>query len=107
MHVGLALVLPAFATLLYMLGIIIQPSPLYEPQYAVPLMGMMLGNALTGVTVGVKTLLETLSAERAAVEWRLCMGATRWEAVACAPALPNISFPPSPHRTSLQLLPTQ
>eukprot|EP00892_Ulva_mutabilis_P004553 jgi/Ulvmu1/246/UM001_0250.1 len=80
-HVGLALVLPAFATLLYMLAVIIRPTPLHQPQYAIPLMGMMLGNSLTGVTVGVKTLLETLSAERAAIEWRLCMGATRWEAV--------------------------
>lgn len=82
-HIGLALVIPAFFTLLYLLAVIIQPAPLYQPQYAIPLMGMMLGNSLTGVTVGVKTLLETLSAQRAAVEWRLCMGATRWEAVAC------------------------
>lgn len=81
LHVGVSLVFPALAALIYMLAVIIQPSPLYEPQYAIPLMGMMLGNSLTGVTVGVKTLLETFSAERAAIEWRLCMGASRWEAV--------------------------
>lgn len=86
-HVGLALVIPSFCALLYMLCIIIQPSPLYQPQYAIPLMGMMLGNSLTGVTVGVKTLLDSFSAERATVEWRLCMGASRWEAVACVPSV--------------------
>lgn len=101
-HVGLSLVTPAFFTLCYMLAAIIQPSPLYEPQYSIPLMGMMLGNSLTGVTVGVKTLLETMSAERAAVEWRLCMGATRWEAVACVLLPPCASVLDLTSRKSLQ-----
>lgn len=99
LHVGLSLVTPAFCALIYMLTIIIQPSPLYEPQYSIPLMGMMLGNSLTGVTVGVKTLLETMSTQRATVEWRLCMGATRWEAVSCVPPLSGESVidPPTSH----------
>ena len=80
-----ALLIPATATLLYMLFVIIRPPVWYNPQYAVPLIGMLLGNALNGVTVGVKTFLETVSAERAAIEWALSMGATRFEAMQCAP----------------------
>ena len=56
-------------------------------QYSIPLVGMLLGNALNGVTVGVKTFLETLSAERAAIDWALALGATRFEALKYAPHL--------------------
>ena len=83
-HMAAALLIPATATLLYMLFVIIRPPVWYNPQYAVPLIGMLLGNALNGVTVGVKTFLETVSAERAAIEWALSMGATRFEAMQCA-----------------------
>lgn len=81
--VGVCLIIPASVALLYMVLVIIDPSPWFNPQYTVPLVGMMLGNSLNGVTVGVKTMLEALSAERAVVEWSLTMGATRWEAVGC------------------------
>jgi putative ABC transport system permease protein len=75
MHVdiGLCLVGPALVALVYMVAAIIQPDPWFNPQYTVPLVGMMLGNSLNGVTVGVKSMLEALSAERAAVEWALTM----------------------------------
>lgn len=80
---GFCLIIPATFALLYMVLVVIDPSPWFNPQYTVPLVGMMLGNSLNGVTVGVKAMLEALSAERAAVEWALTMGATRWEAVGC------------------------
>jgi ABC-type iron transport system FetAB permease component len=85
-HVVMCLVIPATFTLLYMIFVIIDPSPWFNPQYTVPLVGMMLGNSLNGVTVGLKAFLESVSAERATVEWALAMGATRWEAVGYAAA---------------------
>ena len=88
--VGVSLIVPAVASLLYMLCAVIQPRPWFAPQYAVPLVGMMLGNSLNGVTVGMRAMLEALSAERAAVEWALAMGATRWEAVGCAARYPEL-----------------
>jgi putative ABC transport system permease protein len=84
--VAVCLVIPASCALLYMVLVIIEPSPWFSPQYTVPLVGMMLGNSLNGVTVGLKSFLESLSSERAAVEWALTLGATRWEAVGCAAA---------------------
>lgn len=83
-HMSFALLTPATATLLFVLFAVIRPPVWYNPQYAVPLIGMLLGNALNGVTVGVKTFLETVSAERASIEWALAMGATRFEAMQCA-----------------------
>lgn len=83
-HMASALLLPAVAALLFLLLAIVQPPLWYSPQYAVPLLGMLLGNSLNGVTVGVKAFLDTISAERAAVEWALARGASRLEALRCA-----------------------
>jgi len=52
----------------------------YDPQYVIPLLGMVLGNALNGVSVGLATITESLVARRGEVEMRLALGATRWEA---------------------------
>ena len=52
----------------------------YQPQYVVPLMGMILGNAMTGSSVGLATLTESLATQRDQVEAALTRGATRWEA---------------------------
>jgi len=49
-------------------------------QYAIPLMGMILGNTLNGICLGLDRLTEELTSRRAEVEMRLCLGATRWEA---------------------------
>ena len=54
--------------------------PWYEPQYAIPLMGMVLGNSLNGIALGLNTFLDGVIARRQQVEARLALGATRWEA---------------------------
>ena len=57
----------------------LRPEPWFDPRYAVPLFGMMLGNAMTGISLGLSTLLTTVVRDRSAVEARLMLGATRWE----------------------------
>lgn len=52
----------------------------YQPQYVVPLMGMILGNSMTGTSIGLATLTENLANQRDQVEAALSLGATRWEA---------------------------
>jgi putative ABC transport system permease protein len=52
----------------------------YQPQYAIPLLGMVLGNTLNGISVGLNTFTESLVMQREHVESQLAMGATRWEA---------------------------
>jgi putative ABC transport system permease protein len=59
---------------------IVQVRPWYQPQYAVPLMGMILGNTLNGIALGMDRLCEELAAKRDQVETLLALGATRWEA---------------------------
>ncbi|HJU17918.1 MAG TPA: iron export ABC transporter permease subunit FetB [Stellaceae bacterium] len=60
----------------------LRPNPWYDPRYAIPLLGMILGNCMTGIALGLNTLTTTLVARRASVEAQLMLGASRWDAVA-------------------------
>ncbi len=59
----------------------VSPDPWYHPRYAIPLLGMVLGNTMTGISLGLHTLTSTLVRERNAVEARLMLGASRQEAL--------------------------
>ncbi len=59
---------------------IIRPETWYMPQYAIPLLGMILGTTLNGVSLGLDRLAEELDSKRDQVETLLALGATRWEA---------------------------
>ncbi len=71
------------ATLVTMFALVVQvsPDPWYHPRYSLPLLGMVLGNTMTGISLGLHTLTTGLTRDRAAVEARLALGATRYEAV--------------------------
>ncbi len=55
-------------------------EPWYHPQYLIPVTGMLLGNALNGISLGLTRLTEDLAAQRDHVESILCLGGSRWEA---------------------------
>lgn len=57
------------------------PDPWYDPRYAIPLLGMVLGNTMNGVSLGLHTLTNGVVLRRGAVEARLMLGATRMEAL--------------------------
>ncbi|NEO98557.1 MAG: iron export ABC transporter permease subunit FetB [Symploca sp. SIO2E9] len=59
---------------------IIQVEPWYSPQYIIPMMGMVLGNAVTGTSLALDRFMEDLTSHREQVEALLALGATRWEA---------------------------
>ena len=60
----------------------LRPDPWYDPRYAIPLLGMILGNCMTGVGLGLNTLTTSLFSRRASVEAQLMLGATRQVATA-------------------------
>src|SRR4051812_22555516 len=60
----------------------VRPNPLYDPRYAIPLLGMILGNCMTGIALGLDTLTTGLMNRRATIEARLMLGATKWEGAA-------------------------
>lgn len=54
----------------------------HAPQYLIPVLGMVLGNTLTGISLGLNRLQDELATRRDLVEVKLALGATRWEAAA-------------------------
>jgi putative ABC transport system permease protein len=74
------LIVSAWLTAILVTGAIIQIDPWYKAQYLIPLLGMILGNALTGISLCLDQLLQTLAEKRDEVEVELAHGATRWEA---------------------------
>lgn len=59
---------------------IIQVRPWFEPQYAVPILGMILGNTLSGISLALDRFLGDVTARKGEIEGLLALGATRWEA---------------------------
>ncbi len=58
---------------------IIQVEPWYDPQYLIPLLGMVLGNTLTGISLGLDRFMEGLVSQQNQIETLLTLGANRWE----------------------------
>lgn len=62
------------------LGVTVQVEPWYDPQYFIPMLGMVLGNTLTGISLGLDRFMDGLVAQQAQIETLLSLGADRWEA---------------------------
>lgn len=62
------------------LFVVLRVHPWYEPQYVIPILGMILGNTLTGVALGMERITGELQSRRDQIETLLALGATRWEA---------------------------
>jgi putative ABC transport system permease protein len=71
----------AFSVTVLTLVAVIGPDPWYSPQYAIPLLGMLLGNTMTGVALSLDRLTESAWRERAVIEHRLMLGQTWHEAI--------------------------
>ncbi|MFP4598357.1 MAG: ABC transporter permease [Persicimonas sp.] len=76
-----SLVLASTVTAFSVTEIVIGVDPWYSPRYVIPLIGMLLGNGLTGISLSLDRLLSDLIKQRRAVEGRLCLGATTWQAI--------------------------
>ncbi|MFK5913001.1 MAG: iron export ABC transporter permease subunit FetB [Woeseiaceae bacterium] len=64
----------SFALTVYALIVVVGTDPWYTPQYAIPLLGMMLGNTMTGVSLALDKLTTTAWQQRAVIETRLALG---------------------------------
>lgn len=62
---------------LFGVGVIIGPEPWYAPRYILPILGMMLGNTMTGISLGLDNLTTIAIREKVAIESRIALGETR------------------------------
>ena len=63
------------------LTVIIGVDPWYAPRYAIPLLGMMLGNTMTGIAIGLDRLTQNSWQQQEVIEARLILGQTGQEAI--------------------------
>ncbi|MFM1891552.1 MAG: hypothetical protein RLZ44_629, partial [Pseudomonadota bacterium] len=78
----LSMFLSSFSVTLLALLVIIRVDPWYTPQYLIPLLGMLLGNTMSGVAVALDNLTRAAWTQRGAIEARLMLGADWQSAIA-------------------------
>lgn len=78
---ALSMFLSSFAVAILALTVIVNADPWYHPQYAIPLLGMLLGNTMNGVAVGLDRLISGARERRRVIEARLALGHTWREAI--------------------------
>ena len=69
-------------TLVYTTGLILQPETWFDPQYLIPLAGIVLGNAINGAAIAGERLVQLIYASRQEIETHLCLGAMPQQAIA-------------------------
>ncbi len=78
---ALALTVSTAVTLAYVIGAIVRVRPWYEPQYIIPVAGMILGSAMTSAALAGDRLQGDLRVRADEVEARLALGFSGREAV--------------------------
>ncbi|ABM63173.1 ABC transporter permease [Halorhodospira halophila] len=69
-----AMFLSSFSVAVLALIALVQPEPWYQPQYAIPLLGMLLGNTMNGIALSVDRLTDGAWQQRDVIEARLALG---------------------------------
>jgi len=69
-----AMFLSSFSVTLLALVTIVGVRPWYTPQYAIPLLGMLLGNTMTGIALAADKLSSQFYEQRNVIEQRLMLG---------------------------------
>jgi len=78
----LSMFLSSFSVTLLALAVLIRVEPWYQPQYLVPLLGMLLGNTMSGIAIALDGLTRNAWDGRGRIEARLLLGADWDEAIA-------------------------
>jgi len=73
--------LSSFTVTVFALIIILGETPWYEPQYAIPLLGMLLGNTMNGIAIAMDRLTTSAWEQRSVIEARLMLGERADEAI--------------------------
>lgn len=77
----LSLFVSSFLITIIALVLIIKVDPWYTPQYAIPLLGMLLGNTMNGIALGMDRLIQTAWQQRFSIEQRLMLGEKAVDAI--------------------------
>jgi len=76
-----SMMVSTFVVTLLALLVVIRIEPWYTPQYSIPLLGMMLGNTMNGIALGVDRLTNAARQQRQIIEARLMLGESWQQAI--------------------------
>ncbi|MCG6862136.1 MAG: iron export ABC transporter permease subunit FetB [Chromatiaceae bacterium] len=71
----LSMFISSFSITLLALIVVIRVEPWYQPQYLIPLLGMLLGNTMTGIAIALDSLTRHACEGRGRIEAQLVLGA--------------------------------
>ena len=78
---ALAMFLSSFSVAVLALLVVVRPEPWFAPQYAVPMLGMLLGNTMNGLAIALDRLTQEAYQQRDVIEARLVFGETAAESI--------------------------
>lgn len=79
--VWVSILVSTVLTLTYTNLLVIQSAKWYEPQYLIPLAGIVLGNAMNAAVIAGERFVSTINASQLEIETHLSLGATPQQAV--------------------------
>jgi putative ABC transport system permease protein len=79
---AVSMFISSFTVALFALIVVIGNQPWYQPQYAIPLLGMLLGNTMNGIALALDRLTQSAWEMRETIEARLMLGYRAQDAVA-------------------------
>lgn len=80
--VGGSILVSTALTLAYVNLLVLRPDPWFEPQYLIPIAGILLGNAMNAAAIGGERFVSTINNSRLEIETHLSLGATPQQATA-------------------------
>ena len=77
----LSIFVSSFTVSIFVLLAVIQNTPWYEPQYAIPILSMVIGNTMTAVALALDQLTTQTWQQQAVIESRLALGESWQQAI--------------------------
>jgi putative ABC transport system permease protein len=74
--IALSMIIGTTTSLLFFILIVVKVTPWYDPRYFIPIAGMLIGNAMTGITLGTTRLIDGMYSQKNTIETSLMLGAT-------------------------------
>lgn len=71
--IALAMLVGVSINLIYFMFVILQLDPWYDPQYFIPVSGMIIGKTMTGVSLGVNNLLTGMKDKKIKLKVHSCL----------------------------------
>ena len=72
--IAFSMVAGTVSCIFYFLLIVVRIDPWYDPRYFIPIAGMLVGNSMTAVSLGVNSLIEGMTIQKSQVEEAMILG---------------------------------